>query len=419
MIGFRKRSFWRAHALLHALKENDGNFGILCDIQVLLIKEIMRAEAQIKARNAELKALPPEAESRRKFLTTRVESLRNDVFIWKCFGDALAFLYMDKFALKHTFYSAHEFKIKQDAGFLSGKDGLPTEFGLVLDALQNNVPAMLTDLTTTIRHGDVALMGASDPYLVEVKAKKSKNERARKQKKNLEILHEFFENDRSDRLRGMTGVTRQANSTPERVYSAEMNACIADALEHGEEIRTPEAGLTYVVLRTKDAQIKGVFDRLNLEGPFMHMWNAERRDRTWAPYYPFTLTIENVEHLWAFVRGHVYILVFVGMRQLEQIAIDCGWEAVFDPEDAEYPLRIDFGVDRGGMRISSHLLGRIGIECVSPAWIITNSVDSFQAVALPDLDPNTVALTASPELNAKVRKYMQEAGMDPDTPLIR
>ena len=212
MIGFRKKSFWRAHALLHALKEDDRNLDILRDIQILLIKEIMRAEVQIKAHKTELRAWQTVAESRRKFLTTRIESLRNVVFIWKCFGDALAFLYMDKFALKHTFYSAQEFKIKQDAGFLSGKEGLAAEFGLVLDALQNNVPAMLTDLTTTIRHGDVVAMGASDPYLMEVKAKKSKNERARKQKKNLEILHEFFENDRSDRLRGMTGVTRQTYS---------------------------------------------------------------------------------------------------------------------------------------------------------------------------------------------------------------
>lgn len=298
MIGFRKKSFWRAHALLHALKEDDRNLDILRDIQILLIKEIMRAEVQIKARKTELRALQTGAESRRKFLTTRIESLRNVVFIWKCFGDALAFLYMDKFALKHTFYSAQEFKIKQDAGFLSGKEGLSAEFGLVLDALQFNVPAMLTDLTTTIRHGDVVAMGASDPYLMEVKAKKSKNERARKQKKNLEILHEFFENDRSDRLRGMTGVTRQTYSSQERVYSAEMNACIADAVEHGEGIRTPEAGLTYVVLRTKGAQIKELFDRVNLEAPIMHMWNAERQDRNWAPYYPFTLTIENVEHLW-------------------------------------------------------------------------------------------------------------------------
>ena len=198
-----------------------------------------------------------------------------------------------------------------------------------------------------------------------------------------------------------------------------MNACIAEAVEHGEGIRTPEAGLTYVVLQTKGAQIKELFDRLNLEAPIMHMWNAERQDRNWAPYYPFTLTIENVEHLWAFVRGDIYIMVFVGMRQLEQIAADRGWEAVFDPVDADYPLRINFGNEGGGMRISSHLLGRIGIECVSPEWMITNSIDSFQAVSHLDLDPKTTSITASPELNAKVRKYMQEAGMDPDTPLIR
>ena len=79
---------------------------------------------------------------------------------------------MDKFALKHTLYSTENTNPKQDAGFIAGKEGLSNELAVIDDALEHNVPALLVDLTNTIRHGDICLMGAADPYLIEVKASK-------------------------------------------------------------------------------------------------------------------------------------------------------------------------------------------------------------------------------------------------------
>ena len=95
---------------------------------------------------------------------------------------------MDKFALKHSFYSTKNTNAKQGAGFITVDEGLANELVMVDLALEHNVPALLVDLTNTIRHGDVCLMGESDPYLIEVKKSKKLNSRGRKQKRNLEKL---------------------------------------------------------------------------------------------------------------------------------------------------------------------------------------------------------------------------------------
>ena len=53
------------------------------------------------------------------------------------------------------------------------------ELVLLDSALKHNVPALLVDLTNTIRHGDVCLMGESDPYLIEAKASKNLRDQLR------------------------------------------------------------------------------------------------------------------------------------------------------------------------------------------------------------------------------------------------
>ncbi|MBZ9703257.1 MULTISPECIES: hypothetical protein [unclassified Mesorhizobium] len=380
MLGYRKRPFIQAHSLLQKLRGDQSNLAVLKELQILLLQEVMRAEKQIRSLKVALKPLVMnKSAARAKASTKRIEALRDTIFIWKCFGDAIAFIYLDKYALKHTFYSTEYFKPKNEAGFLFGKEGLPNELAVMFSALEHNVPTMLCDLTNTIRHGDICMMGESDPYLVEVKSSKGLDRRGRKQRKNLEILREFYETDRSSRLRGMA-VTRESQTIPEWDYAAELNTCIADALEHGIGTCLPEPGLHYIVLRTRDAKVDEALAAVKLEAPLMYMMNAERRDRTWAPYYPFTLTINDRDHLWAFLRGDVYIIVLVGTKYLESIAKDLGFEAVFDINGGSYPLTVTFGPEEK-MQFSEYLLARIGFDCVSPSWLIRESIERFRLLS--------------------------------------
>src|SRR6266481_3285136 len=103
MLGYRKRSFDRAHTMLQTLRANPEDLATLKEIQKLLLREVVRTEKRIREHKAELKTIKGTADSaaaeRSAYLGKRIEGFRQCAYIWRCFGDAIAFLYMDKFAL--------------------------------------------------------------------------------------------------------------------------------------------------------------------------------------------------------------------------------------------------------------------------------------------------------------------------------
>ena len=369
--------------MLQTLRADLEDLATLKELQKLLLREVVRAEKKIREHKAELKtimgAVHSAAAKRSAFLGNRIEGFRQCAYIWRCFGDAIAFRYMDKFALKHCFYSTQNTSARQDAGFILGKEGLANELQLLDSALEHNVPALLVDLTNTIRHGDVCLMGESDPCLIEVKTSKRLDSRGKKQRRSLEKLRTFYETDVGEGLRGFPEVRRQAYETPERSYVDQINECIAEALKDGYAVRQPERGLHYIVMTQEGPGPEQVMDSLVLKAPWAFFLNRPKLDRTWAPYLPFILTIEDKDHLWDFIRGNLFILVLVELDALCQIAIDKGYKAKFDPDDEDYPLRVEVpGGGDGAAGISGHILARIGMEFVSPEWIVLSSIEGLK-----------------------------------------
>jgi hypothetical protein len=379
MFGYRKHSFSSAHALLQTLRANLEDLATLKELQKLLLREVLRAEEEIRELKTELKTrkgTDTSAARRSGYLENRIEGYRQCAYIWRCFGDAIAFLYMDKFALKHCFYSTENTNAKQDAGFILGKEGLANELALLDSALKHNVPALLVDLTNTIRHGDICLMGESDPYLIEVKASKKLNSRSKKQKRRLEKLRTFYETDKVQGLRGFPELRRQAYELPERTHVDQINECIADAVKNGYAIRQPERGLYYVVMTQPDPE--QILASLDLKAPWVFFLNQAKTNRTWAPYMPFILTIKAKDHLWDFIQGNLSILVLVEPDTLCRIALDKGYKARYDRSDELYPLRVEVPGGDGMAGISEHMLSRIGMDFVSPEWIVLSSIEGFQ-----------------------------------------
>jgi hypothetical protein len=338
MLGYRKNSFADAHAMLTTLRGNPTDLATLKALQQLLYREIVRTEKKIRELKVERKAVTTtggkRAKRRSSILKARIEKIRHCVYVWRCFGDAIAFSYMDRFALKQTFYSTERPREKQSAGFLSDKVGMTTEIAWLEFVLEKNIPALLVDLTDTIRHGDVCLMGEPDPFLIEVKVGSKVDRRGRRQKRDLAKLREFFENDRAEGLRGAANIRRMAPPTPGRDYVEELNGSIAEAMKNGHAVRTPEAGLYYIVMAsmvTSDGpEVDEILDSLKLKKPWIFQLNEFKIERAWAPYYSFILSIADKDHLWAFIRGDVYILVIIEQDRLCQIAREKGYDATLD-----------------------------------------------------------------------------------------
>lgn len=385
MLGYRKHSFDAAHALLQTLRANLEDLKTLKTLQKLLLSEIVRAEEKIRGLKAELITITGKADgfavNRSAYLQNRIDGFRRCAYIWRCFGDAVAFLYMDKFALKHCFYSTENTNPRQDAGFIAGKKGLANELALLDSALEHNVPALLVDLTNTIRYGDVCLMGGSDPYLIEVKTSRKPDRRSRKQKRSLEKLRTFYETDRGKGLRGYPEVRRQVSEMPECSYVDQINECMAEAQNKGYAARQPERGLYFLVLTDEGPHLAEAMNSLGLKNPLVFFLNQDKSERTWAPYSPFVLTIVNKNHLWAFIQGNLFIFVFLELGRLCEIALDKGYLAKFDWDDVEYPLRIEVPGCDAPAGISRHILRRIGMEFVSPEWIVLSLIERLKSTS--------------------------------------
>ncbi|WP_409498296.1 hypothetical protein [Pseudomonas fragi] len=205
----------------------------------------LRRRGSTKDRSAFLKKFVSKVED-------RIQSLHHLLFLWRCFGDGIACVYQSSYSLKHLYFDG-DYQVKSDPGFILGKAGFMNEYRLLRKALAMNVPAVLSDLTNIIRHGDILLMGAADPVPLEVKSSANVNARVRRQQKQLRELYEFFRDDGAANFRGVPNTKRIEVSVPLISYEEEINNCMSQAQLRGTAALIPEPGLTYICGR-KDIQ---------------------------------------------------------------------------------------------------------------------------------------------------------------------
>jgi hypothetical protein len=329
MLGYRKRIFSQACGFLHTLRNEPANLGALKQFQQLLLGEIVRTEIKIRDLKKEMRAFPDsnEEDSARRIeaLARRLEGYRHRAYIWRCFGDGIAYLYMDKYALKQTYYNTDTPSVKQDAGFITGKTGIAQEIRVLEEALRQGVPALLTDLTNTIRHGDVCLMDGSDPFLIEVKTTKKLDSRGKQQRHRVRKLHDFFATDRAEGFRGYSHVRRESHALPEQDYVEQLNACIVKAKLDGFAACQPERGVCYIVETRLNTKLAEFLPSLRFVAPWFCFLNELKNTRSWAPYRPFVLTIEREADLWGFIRGEILITIVVDINVLCEIASGLGY----------------------------------------------------------------------------------------------
>jgi len=238
------------------------------------------------------------------------------------------------------------------------------------------VPALLTDLTNTIRYGDVCIMVGADPILIEVKSSRNLDKRGKRQKRELEQLDQLFRTDKAENWRGMGSVRRvEFGGGEEKTYVDQLQLTISTAVQKGYCVAEPEPGLYYVVFAPGAPPVSDVLGTLSFKKPWFFFLNTMKNEQAWSPYVPFITSIKDRDHLWAFIRGDIFIVVSVDFEELIDIVRKAGGSAELDLENGEYPLRIEVsGMEGGGLMPSSHLLTRIGLEFVSPSWLIETSI---------------------------------------------
>lgn len=390
-----RRAFKNLKALIEQVKADPfGRIELLLRLQSQLASHILRTEKGLrilKAEHLRILGLRKNRPSRdtsdylkkeAKRLALGIDHGKHLLWIWRCFGDAIPFIYHDKYALKHMLYSIEDYSAKQSAGALSGNEGRRLEIGVMQTICNRGVPAMLCDLTNTLRHGDVCVMVNEDPFPIEVKASENQNSRTVRQAHNLKSLKTFLSDDEASNFRGCERVERRAMPMA-TAHLEDLNHCIGQSRGKRWELVRPEGGVTYLAIR------RGCdLERLKIvelgKYPSCCIWSEQIESEAWAPYYPFTLSIERASDLTALLEGRLDVIVAVDAHEIMQRFADRGLIATFmeDEKVAFTVRRPNTSVDRGdpACGVSTHLMQRLLIECEPASNLIDFAVNFIESL---------------------------------------
>jgi hypothetical protein len=336
------------------------------------------------------------------------------IFIWKCFGDALAHIYIDQFSIKHAFFEIDEFAIKRDAGMLTGKTGLRMELACLDEMLEAGSPAVLCDITNVLRYGDVCLLGESDPLLLEVKSGSRLNRRGQRQLEKIERLHTFLMSDQAEQFRGTGGTVRRvAFSIPLRTNIDALNACIRSAKQEGQAIAHPESGLTFVAVYGRP-DLEPVLTSIPKQPSLVFSLNGDKNDHAWSPYIPFILSIRDGEHLLDFIEGRLFLLVFLNPQSLCEAMATEGWKVRFNPA-GDYMIQCFHPETRAYMGVSSQFLARAAYDFVALSWIAEVQAPSLANMGkLAGLVEGDVEMTSAEARSIEHEELLREFLADDD-----
>lgn len=380
MVARYRKSLDKFTMMLYIIKtQKNLSAGSIVDFQLLLLKKIKEAERAIirtkeiiqklrleKSNNRPTRERSKEIAGLIKKFNDKLQGYRYIIYIWKMYGESIAFHFCDKYAIKHLLYDEN-YKVKETSGFISGKEGIKMELMLLKAAAQKNVPALLCDLTNTLRHGDVCLLGRSDPYPIEVKTSQRLDKRGEKQLRSINELSSFFTRDGSENFRGLGPVIRHESIGREKYHLKAINDCISRSYGEGTCHVSPESGIHYLAI-TKFKQV--IFDQIPAKYIQMLNLNEYKRAMSWHPYTPFHLSL-NPEHLYNFINGGLSIIVLLDLQVIKRRFKKSGLHITFLQDEHWYAQISAAGnILDGGFRVSVQSFLRIAFEFQSLTWAI-------------------------------------------------
>lgn len=110
-----------------------------------------------------------------------------------------------------------------------------------------------------------------------------------------------------------------------------------------------------------------------LDQPIVFFLNETKNAEAWGSYYPFVLSIDQPNELYAFLKGDVYLMVVIEFGVCEALAREKGWTVNYR-ESGDYAF--EFAEAESGeeepfrFNLSRHFVGRIAHELLSLQWVM-------------------------------------------------
>jgi hypothetical protein len=370
-------------------------------IQSTLIEQITAAEARI--RNAKqlaasmrkqlstpqpVRPTKAEAQEVKETIASHDDAIETDellIDVLRDVGDGLAFIYVDKWDIKPMAF-------KEPPGYLSGKEGQPFEREIVKKVFDLGGVAILNDLTHCLRYGDVTLIRDGSVAIVEAKSGQTLNQRGKRQVAANDTIREYL---RTDRVVGLYGTDHEFHridlAHPEVTHIPALQAMMDEAFERDGCYREVEPGLHYMVDAGKATNGFMVARDAVKSKPCLCIVNMLKRDNT--AYYPFTLSIANPDRLYQFYNGEFVISIAVDTDCVAKFFKSRGFTTtILNEEPWFFMIEKEelLGEKIPGLKISSHMWGRLFAEFVGLEWLLTEIAGKYtdmNAIAESKLNP--------------------------------
>lgn len=384
MLRYYKHSLLDLFIKLQIVKENPEINRELClTIQEILIKKITYIEKRIRTLKGDIKACKKklrtkrfqplakrksfEIKSRVKANQIQIKQYQGILSIFRDIGDALAFIYINKWDIKPMSF-------KEPSGFISGKKGCRLERKCLRGAFQVGRVALLNDLTHCLRYGDLTVPKNGFFQVFELKSGRWKNIREKRQSDDLKNIYEYFLTDSTDKLYGLRReIVRRSIHSDEVYHTKVVNSLINDSISKGVVFDEVEKGLIYFVATRYDKDLLDKGINLSLKKPILEHLNQMNFLKL-GGYSPFTLSIQDPEALYNFYNGKLQILIAVDQSIIAEFFYQEGYNIRFLEKDyhnvmAISPKRLS-AKEPEAIFVGRHFFGRIFYEFLSLKWVL-------------------------------------------------
>lgn len=311
-----------------------------------------------------------------------IEDYQKLLILFREIGDALAFIYIDKYDIKPMAF-------KEGAGFLSGKKGTRLERKAWRMASLHSV-AILNDVTNCLRYGDITIPFQGFPFLIEMKSRKGRSQREERQKEKLMKLGNYLTTDRVKDWyhAGQGEMVRQSLQSAEIDHRKELNELIDAAISRGYVASKIEEGLYYLVIATPGTESRALEELIPnfSEPPHLQVTFVNQLKQCNVAYTPFPLMIRRPENLFRFYDGSIVIIILEDVTVIREHFKKHGLTVTF-LDDEKWCLKLlnnspsDHELSEAG--ISSHRWGRLYGEFLSLRWLMDEIIHN---VKNPQLD---------------------------------
>jgi hypothetical protein len=396
MLERYRHSLLDLFSAVRQLSETRGMDRALCQaVQETLLQKITYVERNIRKGKAEIahyrhllrggsptrltKAEARELKEAISYCHATIDDYQSLLTLLHKVGDAVAFIYLNKWDIKPLAF-------RQAPGFISGKKGTRLERKIMRKIFELGAVAILNDLTTCLRHGDVTIPLGESFIVYEAKSGRRQNNRDINQMAEINKVVNYIDSDRTENLYGHEGLfVRRSISVPERNHLGWLNRLVRQAKQSGEASRQVERGLYYLVTYLPDSPLLIKALQSCEKPPVGAMVNTYKYDNN--GYYPFTLSIQDPVALYDFYAGHMVITVIVDTSVLESDFASKGFQIDFvNNEQHAFTLtspKLPFEDNMIG--IGRHFWERVYTEFLSTRWYIEEIEQRFAKLDIADI----------------------------------